>query len=144
MNNEKSHGFSLLEMLIVVAIISLLAGMVAPNLLGRVDEAKIATARSDMNTIMQALEMYYLDNHRYPDTQSGLDVLVAGATVSNRSGPDGKRSYLRTSAVPADPWGREYLYLSPGEHGEYDLYSFGADGKQGGEGQDADILSWDL
>ncbi len=131
----------MLEIMVVVAIISLLVGMVAPNLMGRVDDAKIATARSDISTIMQALEMYRLDNDQYPTTQQGLEVLLESASTSTG---ESKKSYLKRSELPTDPWGGNYLYLSPGEHGTFDLYSLGADAREGGNGKNADIGSWSI
>ena len=139
-HRNQETGFTLLEIMVVVAIISLLIGMVAPNLMGRVDEAKVAAARSDLSTIVQALEMYRLENHQYPTTQEGLEVLLAAPDAD----PMQSRSYLKRADVPKDPWGREYLYLSPGEYGVFDVYSLGADGKPGGAGMDLDIGSWSL
>lgn len=141
---RKSLGFTLLEVMIVVVIISLLVGMLAPNILGRVDDARVATTQSDISTMMQALELYKLDNFKYPTTQQGLEALIAkpsNADAVRKWRPEG---YLKRSEVPTDPWGSEYLYLSPGEHGAFDLYSFGADAQEGGENFDADIGSWML
>ncbi|GAB3280251.1 type II secretion system major pseudopilin GspG [Parahaliea aestuarii] len=135
------QGFTLLEIMVVVAIISLLVGMVAPNLMGRVDDAKAATARSDISTIMQALEMYRLDHDQYPSTQEGLEMLIESSSAGAGQKP---KSYLKRSGLPTDPWGATYLYLSPGEHGDFDLYSLGADKREGGTGKDADIGSWEI
>lgn len=136
------RGFTLIEIMVVVVIISVLIGLVAPNILGRVDEARVTAARADIATLEQALEMYKLDNHHYPSTEQGLQALVeqpGGSPEAKNWSPSG---YLKKGSLPADPWGGEYLYLSPGSTGPFDLYSLGADGREGGEGYDADIGNW--
>ena len=136
-------GFTLIEVMVVVVIISVLIGLVAPNILGRVDEARVTAARADIATLEQALDMYKLDNHHYPSTDQGLQALVvkpSGEPQAKSWRPEG---YLKKSQLPQDPWGGEYQYLSPGSSGAYDLYSHGADGREGGEGYDADIGNWD-
>lgn len=138
------RGFTLLEIMIVVVILSLLVGMLAPNILGRVDEARVATTKTDINTLMQALELYKLDNYKYPTTQQGLEALISKPS-GVKDGPQWREGgYLKRSELPKDPWEGEYLYLSPGEHGPFDLYSLGADGQEDGEDYDADIGSWNL
>ncbi len=141
---HRSRGFTLLEIMIVVVILSLLVGMLAPNVLGRLDEARVATAKSDINTLSQALELYRLDHREYPTTQQGLDALLSTPPKSRGSKGQSHRGYLQQSHMPKDPWEADYLYLSPGEHGPYDLYSLGADKQEGGEGHDADIGSWNI
>ncbi len=142
--SRPQNGFTLLEIMIVVVILSLLVGLLAPNILGRVDEARVATTKTDISTLMQALELYKLDNYYYPTTQDGLEVLISKPS----GGQDAKKwregGYLKLSGLPKDPWEGEYLYLSPGEHGPFDLYSLGADRQEDGEGYDADIGSWNL
>ena len=139
---QHQKGFTLIEIMVVVVIISVLIGLVAPNILGRVDEARVTAAQADIATLEQALEMYKLDNQRYPTTDQGLDALI----VMPGSEPKPKRwkpeGYLKKSAIPKDPWGGDYQYISPGSNGAFDLYSLGADGREGGEGYDADIGNW--
>ncbi|MGN6268861.1 MAG: type II secretion system major pseudopilin GspG [Sphingomonas sp.] len=132
-------GFTLVELMVVIVIIGLLAAIVTFNVLPMGDKARVEKARSDISTIDQALEMYKLQNLHYPSTSEGLQALVrpSGSADSSRYQAGG---YLRK--LPADPWGRPYQYASPGQHGEADVWSWGADGKQGGEGVDADIGSW--
>ena len=139
-----SKGFTLLEIMIVVVILSLLVGMLAPNILGRVDEARVATTKTDINTLMQALELYKLDNYGYPSTQEGLEVLISKPLGKQDPTERREGGYLKRSELPRDPWNRVYLYLSPGEHGPFDLYSLGADGQEGGESFGADIGSWNI
>ncbi len=133
-------GFTLIEIMVVVIIIGILAAIVAPNVIGRVDDARITAARSDIATIEGAMKMYRLDNFSYPDTQYGLDALVTrpnDPSVKNWN-PDGYIERLNK-----DPWGTPYQYLNPGSHGIIDIYSFGADGKPGGVDEAADIGNWD-
>ena len=143
-NKEKcvkavQQGFTLIEIMVVVVIISVLIGLVAPNILGRVDEARVTAAQADIGTLQQALEMYKLDNYRYPSTDQGLEALI----VKPSSSPEPKKwnpeGYLKKARIPLDPWGGEYIYISPGSSGPFDLYSLGADGQEGGEAYDADI-----
>ena len=146
MNNltRLNSGFTLLEIMIVVVILSLLVGMLAPNILGRVDEARVATAKTDIGTLMQALELYKLDNYKYPSTQDGLEALISAPLGLRESNKGREGGYLKRKELPKDPWDGAYLYLSPGEHGPFDLYSLGADGLEGGEKFGADIGSWNL
>lgn len=140
-NCQFQKGFTLIEIMVVVVIISVLIGLVAPNILGRVDEARVTAAQADIGTIEQALEMYKLDNFRYPTTDQGLQALIEKPTSSpepKKWRPDG---YIKKS-LPTDPWGNQYQYLSPGVAGSFDLYSFGADGQEGGEAYDSDIGNW--
>jgi general secretion pathway protein G len=134
-------GFTLIEIMVVVVIIGLLAAIVAPNLMGNIDQAAINRARQDIRSIETALNLYRLDNFRYPSTEDGLQALVTNP--GETTAPNWKRGgYLRQ--VPVDPWNNRYQYLYPGQQGEFDVFSFGADGQQGGEGVDADIGNWDL
>ena len=136
------EGFTLIEVLVVIAVIAMLAALVAPNVFQHVGTAKDATARSQIELLGAALDAYRLDNGRYPTTEQGLEALQVQPTIqpvpSNWRGP-----YLRR-AVPDDPWGMPYHFLSPGDVNPrgYDLFSLGADGEPGGEGEDADIVSW--
>lgn len=138
------QGFTLIEIMVVMVIISVLIGLVAPNILGRVDEARVTAARADLATLQQALEMYKLDNHRYPSTDQGLQALVQKPTGSPEPKKWNLAGYLKKGKIPLDPWGEQYQYLSPGSTGAFDVYSFGADAREGGEGFDADVGSWDL
>ena len=134
----KQAGVTLIEMLVVVTIIALFAALVAPRMLGRADAARVTAARSQINSFMTALGAYKLDTSTYPSTEMGLAVLrVKPQNVPLWNGP-----YL-PQEVPLDPWQRPYIYKYPGEHGdEPDLISYGADGQPGGEGTNADIVSW--
>ncbi|MBM69278.1 MAG: type II secretion system protein GspG [Haliea sp.] len=137
---RRASGFSLVEILVVLVIMGLLISVVAPTVLNRADEARIQKVHADFKAIETALKIYRLDNYVYPSTEQGLEALVEASNLDPqpRNFKDG--GYLQE--VPLDPWGRPYLYLSPGENGEVDIYSLGADGLSGGEGQNADIGNW--
>ena len=130
-------GFTLLELLVVMVIIGLLAGYVGPKFFGQIGKSEVKAAKAQIDALQKSLDQYRLDVGRYPSTEQGLAVLVAKpADEPKWAGP-----YL-AKALPKDPWGHDYQYRSPGEHGEYDLLSFGKDGRPGGEGEDADLVSW--
>jgi general secretion pathway protein G len=133
-----SRGFTLLELMVVIVIIGVLAALIAPNVLSRVGQAKITAAKTDINSLMNALKIYKLDNGRYPSSDQGLQALVVKPTTGTI--PDNWKSYL--DKLPEDPWHHPYQYANPGVHGDIDVFSFGADGQAGGEGDDADIGSW--
>ncbi len=138
----RRHGFTLLEVMVVVVILGILAALVVPKIISRPDEARAIAARQDIASLMQALKLYRLDNQRYPTTEQGLQALVAQPTSAPLA-PNWKAGgYIER--LPKDPWGNPYRYLNPGVHGELDVYSTGADGAPGGEGNDADIGSWNL
>ena len=141
MAKRRQSGFTLIEIMVVVVILGILAAMVAPKILSRPDQAKVTVARSDIETISQALELYRLDNGFYPSLDQGLDALVKKPTLAPEPRNWNPEGYLKKA--PADPWGNPYLYLQPGNKGKYDLYSLGADGREGGEGLDADIGNWE-
>ncbi len=131
------RGFTLLELLVVMVIIGLLAGYVGPKFFGQIGKSEVKAAKAQVDGLQKSLDQYRLDVGRYPTTEQGLAVLVAKPADEPRwAGP-----YL-SKAVPKDPWNNDYQYRSPGEHGEYDLLSLGRDGRPGGEGEDADLVSW--
>jgi general secretion pathway protein G len=136
------RGFTLIEIMVVVVIIGLLAAVIVPNVVNKVDEARVTRAKADIASMESALTMFRLDNSKYPTTEQGLGSLTSQPTdPSIRNWRPG--GYL-TKRVGKDPWGNEYVYVFPGTHGgEYDLYSLGADGQPGGEGTSADIGNWD-
>ncbi|AMX02592.1 type II secretion system major pseudopilin GspG [Microbulbifer thermotolerans] len=138
---RKSGGFTLIEIMVVIVILGVLGALVVPNVLGRTGEARVKAAQVDLRAIETALDMYRMDNFVYPSSEQGLQALV-----SKPSGfPEAKNwtePYLKKA--PKDPWGNEYQYISPGSDGPYDLFSLGADGKPGGEGEAADIFAAEL
>jgi general secretion pathway protein G len=136
------RGFTLLEVMVVVVILGVLAVLVVPKVLSRPDEARAMAARQDIASLMQALKLYRLDNHRYPSTEQGLQALVA-RPPSAPLAPNWKAGGY-VERLPNDPWGNPYQYLNPGVRGELDVFSLAADGAPGGEGNDADIGSWGL
>lgn len=136
----KHSGFSLVEILVVLVIMGLLISIVAPTVLNQADEARVQKAYADFKSIETALKIYRLDNYEYPSTEQGLEALVERSSIDPEPRNFKKGGYL--SELPVDPWGRPYLYLSPGENGEIDIYTLGVDGLSGGEGQNADIGNW--
>ena len=135
---RKQRGFTLIELMVVLAIIGILAALVVTNILGRADDARMTAAKTDVGNLMQALKLYKLDNQRFPSAEQGLQALVTKPTAEPV--PTNWKNYL--DKLPADPWGRPYQYLNPGLKGEVDVMSWGADGQSGGEGVNADIGSW--
>ncbi len=133
-------GFSLVEILVVLVIMGLLISIVAPTVLNRADDARVQKVYADFKAIETALKIYRLDNYVYPTTEQGLQALVEASTLEPQPRNFKAGGYLEE--LPVDPWGRPYLYLSPGDHGTVDIYSLGADGVAGGEGQNADIGNW--
>jgi general secretion pathway protein G len=132
------RGFTLIELMVVLVIIGVLGALIVPNVLDRAAGARVTAARTDVNNLMQALKLYKLDNQRYPSSEQGLKALVAKPTVGVI--PPNWKPYL--DKLPNDPWDHPYQYANPGVKGEIDVYSFGADGQVGGEGNDAEIGSW--
>ncbi|HXJ09235.1 MAG TPA: type II secretion system major pseudopilin GspG [Burkholderiales bacterium] len=131
---RKTRGFTLLELLVVIVIVGLLAGYVAPKYFSQVGKSEVQVARAQVESLEKALDQFRLDMRRYPTAEEGLEALVAKpANATTWSGP-----YLK-KAVPNDPWGHAYVYRTPGAKGEFDLFSYGRDGKAGGAGEDADI-----
>ena len=137
---DGQRGFSLVELLVVIIILGLLAGLVGPRLFGRVGQSKQAAARAQIELFSAALDQYRLDVGAYPPSGSGLEALVKNSSAANWNGP-----YLKKNAVPMDPWGKPYQYkCCPGDHGDYDIWSLGADGAPGGDGENADVTSWSV
>lgn len=135
-------GFTLLEIMVVIFIIGLLVAIVAPNVLSNQDDAMRQKARADLATLEQALDMYRLDNLRYPTGEQGLEALVTAPTQAPQADNYRQGGYVRR--LPSDPWGNAYRYRHPGEHADIDVYTLGADERPGGEGLDADIGNWML
>ena len=136
------RGFTLIEIMVVVVILGILASVVVPRIMDNPDKARVAKARHDIQALESALDVYRLDNYVYPTTDQGLEALVSPPTSAPEA-PNWKQGgYIKK--LRKDPWGNDYLFLSPGEHGDVDIYSLGADGAPGGEGVFADIGSWDL
>ncbi len=133
-----TRGFTLIELLVVIVIIGVLGALIVPNLFSSLDDARVTAARADINTLVQSLKRYKLDNQRYPSAEQGLDALIRKPTAG--AVPPNWKPYL--DKLPNDPWGRPYQYLNPGVRGEIDVFSFGADGQPGGEDKNADIGSW--
>jgi general secretion pathway protein G len=137
--DNKQTGFTLLELLVVLGIIAMLAGLVGPQVMKHMGESKVKAAKVQIEDLAQTLDMYKLDVGSYPTSEQGLNALIENpGDIQRWNGP-----YLRKSKVPLDPWQQEYKYTSPGEHGKFDVSSFGADGKEGGEGEDKDLNSWE-
>ena len=137
-------GFTLIEIMVVVVILGILAMYIAPKIMGRPEEAKQVKARMDIASLETALKLYKLDTGAYPTTEQGLSALVAKPETAPapRNWRDG--GYLEKPRVPKDPWGNDFVYLSPGSHGDFDLISYGGDGVAGGEGTGADVNNWEI
>jgi general secretion pathway protein G len=131
-------GFTLVEILVVITIIGMIMALVGPRVLNYLGESKVKAARIQIESLSSALDLYYLDVGRYPSSSEGLAALAQQpGGVQTWNGP-----YLRTGSVPNDPWGHPYLYRAPGEHGAFDIVSYGSDGQEGGSGTAADVVSW--
>lgn len=134
---QKPRGFTLLELLVVLVVLGLLAGIVAPKYFTQLGKSEVKVARAQIEGLAKALDLYRLDTGHYPNTEQGLKALVTRPGEAPKWGGP----YLQ-KGVPLDPWGRDYVYVAPGENSEYDLLSLGKDGQPGGEGDDADVVSW--
>lgn len=136
--SRRSAGFTLVELLVVLVILGLLAALVAPRVLSYLGSSKTKTAQLQITSFADALDLYRLDNQGLPTTAEGLKALVEKpANATGWNGP-----YLSQNKIPQDPWGKDYQYAAPGQHGEYDLFSLGADGKPGGEDENQDVVNW--
>jgi general secretion pathway protein G len=142
--NHRFAGFTLIELMVVIVILGILAGLIVPRIMGRPDEAKQLKAKMQIESIETALKLYKLDNGGYPTTDQGLEALVSRSETPPvpRKWRDG--GYLEKGKVPTDPWGNTFVYLSPGVHGDFDIVSYGADGVSGGEDKNQDINNWDV
>ena len=139
-----NRGFTLIELMVVIVILGILAGLIIPRIMGRPEEARRMKARIQIESIGTALKLYKLDNGVYPSTEQGLDALTEAPTAGQLPRAWKEGGYLERGKVPKDPWGNDYVYLCPGLHDDFDLMSYGPDGQPGGEGKDQDINSWDI
>lgn len=139
---SNQSGFTLIEVMVVVVILGILAAIVVPKVMDRPDAARIVKAKQDIRTLESALNLYKLDNYNYPSTDQGLEALVSKPGGSPEAKNWKQGGYM--PRMPKDPWGNEYLFLSPGSHGSIDIYTLGADGTSGGEGSAADIGNWNM
>ncbi len=137
-------GFSFLELMVVVVILGILATYIAPRFMGRTEDAKAVKAKIDIAALETSFKLYKLDNSNYPTTEQGILALIEKPSTEPVPMNWKEKGYLAKAKIPKDPWGREYLYLSPGIHDDYDIISYGADGAPGGDGKNRDINSWEL
>lgn len=140
---QDDRGFTLIELMVVIVILGILAGLIIPRIMGRPDEARRAKARMQIESLETALKLYRLDSGNYPTTEQGLQALVEQPSVGTLAKNWRQGGYLEKAKVPKDPWDKDFVYISPGTHGDYDLSSLGADGEPGGEGKNKDVNSWD-
>lgn len=143
MNLRGTGGFTLIELMVVIVILGILAGLIIPRIMGRPDEARRAKAGIQIESLETALRLYKIDTGTYPTTDQGLQALVEPPAVGTPARNWRQGGYLERGRVPKDPWGNDFRYVSPGKNGDYDLSSLGADGEEGGEGRNKDITSWE-
>jgi len=144
-NRPKSYqGFTLIEIMVVIVILGILAGLIVPRIMSRPEEARRTKAALQIRSIESALKLYKLDNGVYPDTEQGLEALVEKPEIGILPKNWREGGYLDSSKAPNDPWGNPFVYVMPGQHGDFDLSSYGRDGEKGGEGDGADINKWEL
>jgi general secretion pathway protein G len=139
-----SRGFTLIELMVVIVILGILAGLIIPRIMGRPEEAKQVKAKIQIESLETALNLYKLDNGAYPDTEQGLQALIEKPETGRLPKKWRKGGYLEKGRLPKDPWGNDFIYLSPGAHGDYDIISYGYDGVPGGEDKNKDINSWEI
>ena len=135
-------GFTLIEIMVVIIILGILVGLIVPRLMEKPEKARVVKAQMQIESISAALKEYKLDNGDYPTTEQGLEALVEKPSIGKIPTKYPEKGYL--PKIPKDPWGNDYVYISPGEHGDFDLISYGADGEEGGEGKNADVQSWEI
>jgi general secretion pathway protein G len=138
------RGFTLIELMVVIVILGILAGLIIPRIMGRPEEAKQLKAKMQIESLETALKLYKLDSGMYPDTEQGLQALIEQPETGIVPKNWRKHGYLEKGRLPKDPWGNEFVYLSPGVHGDYDIISYGADGVPDGEDKNKDINSWEI
>lgn len=143
-DRKNERGFTLIELMVVIVILGILAGLIIPRIMGRPDEARAAKARMQIESMETALKLYKLDSGDYPTTEQGLQALVEPPAVGSLAKNWRQGGYLEKGRLPKDPWDRDFIYISPGAHGDFDLSCLGADGEPGGEGKNKDINSWEL
>jgi general secretion pathway protein G len=143
-NHKNQRGFTLIELMVVVVILGVLAGLIVPRIMDRPEQAKRTKAKIQIESISTALKLYQLDNGLYPSTEQGLEALVEKPDTGRIPNHWRENGYLEKGRVPLDPWENAFIFISPGEHGDFDIISYGPDGVAGGEGDDKDIQSWDM
>lgn len=142
--NIGQHGFTLIELMVVIVILGILAGMIVPKIMDRPEEARRTKAGIDIGALEQALKLYKLDNGKYPSTEQGLQALIEPPSAGKLAKKWREGGYLDKNAVPKDPWDNDYVYICPGLHGDFDIMSYGSDGEPGGDSENADVNSWEL
>lgn len=142
--HSRRAGFTLIEVMVVVVILGILAAIIAPRLIGRTDDAKVAQAKIQTKNFETALKLFKMDNGFYPSTEQGLEALIKEPEIGQIPKHFRKGGYLEKKGIPPDPWDNAYAYISPGTDNDYEIISYGADGEPGGEGYDADITNWGM
>jgi general secretion pathway protein G len=142
--HSKSAGFTLIEVMVVIVILGILAAIIAPRLIGRTDDAKVAQAKIQIKNFETALKLFKMDNGFYPSTEQGLEALIKEPEIGEIPKHYRKGGYLEKRRISPDPWDNAYVYISPGTNDDYEIISYGADREPGGEGYDADITNWDM
>ena len=143
-SSGNERGFTLIELMVVIVILGILAGLIIPRIMGRPDEARAAKARMQIESLETALKLYKLDNGNYPTTEQGLQALVQAPAAGGLAKNWRQGGYLEKGKVPKDPWDSDFVYISPGVHGDFDLSCLGADSEAGGEGKNKDINNWEV
>jgi len=141
---QPKRGFTLIELMVVIVILGILAGLIVPRIMGRPEEAKQLKAKLTIESLETSLRLYKLDMGSYPTTEQGLAALITAPGTGNAANNWREGGYIEKGRVPMDPWGQSFIYLSPGVHGDYDIISYGSDGVPGGDGKDKDINSWEI